>query len=201
LKQQFYNSLTIRNNLQTLKKYGTLIVSLFVAGFLYSGCLVGHKIVYEIKVQPNGTGTATVIYSDIRSNATDDAKLDVDKTNLFSYMLKSTQFVNDMRKEGKDIISRKLYLEEGKLNGKAVYKFNKISDVENLSFEDNFYFVTLSLDDSVIATNGIQLKSATYKRILWDNTFTDLKFEILTEPAEGTKLVSLARFYSEDENK
>lgn len=174
-------------------------VTILIGGLLLEGCLVGHKIVYQIDVNSHGRGVATVTYTDIRSNAANETDLDKDKNTLFSYMIKSNQFVSDMKKEGKEIISRKLYLENGKLNGKASYRFEKISDVENLSYEDNFYYVTLQPDDSVITTNGVILRSSSFKRILWDSTFTSLQFEILTEPAEDAKLTDMAQFYDANE--
>ncbi|MGE5402599.1 MAG: hypothetical protein ACM3S2_19560 [Ignavibacteriales bacterium] len=172
-----------------------------LAGFLFlsvalNGCLVGHKIVYEIKPDKMGKGTATVWYTDIRSDATNDQQFEEDKNNLFDYMLKSSQFISDRKKEGKNVIARELYLEDNKLNGKVTYKFNKLSDVEKaLSFEDGFYFLTLALDDSVLTTNGEIIKSANYKRILWGNDVNTLKFEISIEPAEGTPLKELAPLY------
>ena len=182
----------------SLSKKITLLTFLFTC-FILDGCLVGNKIVYEVNLTSHNKGTATVIYTNIRSNALGGAKLEEDKNILFSYMLKSDKFVDDMKKEGKEIISRDLFLEDGKLNGKATYRFSKLSDVENLSFEDRFYFVTLSLEDSVISTNGLILKSSNYKRIMWDSTFNTLKFEILTEPADSENLTDLAQFHNSDE--
>jgi hypothetical protein len=106
-------------------------------------------------------------------------------------MQKSSRFLSDMKKEGKNIVSRELHAENGKLNGTAVYRFDKISDVENLTYDDGFYFITLALDDSVITTNGEIIKSDKYKRILWSDNVDTLKFQILTEPAEKTPLKDL----------
>ncbi|MDP4176575.1 MAG: hypothetical protein Q8933_21530 [Bacteroidota bacterium] len=159
--------------------------------FFLNGCLVGHKISYEIVSDKSGKGTARVTYTDIRSDAQNDREFDEDKKNLFDYMQKSSRFLSDMKKEGKNIVSRELHVENGKLNGTAVYRFDKISDVENLTYDDGFYFITLALDDSVIATNGEIIKSDKYKRILWSDNVDTLKFQILTEPAENTPLKDL----------
>ncbi|MCX6151827.1 MAG: hypothetical protein NTX22_14985 [Ignavibacteriales bacterium] len=172
------------------------VFSLFVLFATLSGCLIGHKIVYIVDVNKSGPGTATVWYNNIRSDATNDQEFEEDKNNLFDYMLKSDKFIKDMKAEGKTITSRELIMEKEQLNGKAVYYFTKLSDVENLSYEEGFYYLTLALDDSVVATNGEVIKSAKYKRILWDESINPLKFEILIEPTEGTKTKSLAEFYS-----
>lgn len=166
-----------------------------LASLFTQGCLVGHKMSYEIVPEKSGKGSARVIYTDIRSDAKDDKEFEEDKKNLFDYMQKSSQFLGDMKKEGKNVVSRELYVENGKLNGRAVYKFDKISDVENLTYDDGFYFITLALDDSVLATNGEIIKSDKYKRILWGGDIDTLKFQILTEPTDGTPLKELASAY------
>jgi len=174
---------------------------LFLSAFLLmplflSGCLVGNRIVYHIVPNQGGSGTAAVWYMNIRSDATDEEQFKQDQKLLFDYMLKSREFTKERADKGQNITSRELYLEDGRLNGKASYKFDKLSDVEkSLSFEDGFYFLTLALDDSVITTNGEIIKSSNYKRILWDDKIDTLKFEISIEPAEGTKLKDLAPLY------
>jgi hypothetical protein len=171
------------------------LYSLLIFAIIFNGCLVGHKIVYIVDVNKSGPGTATVWWTDIRSDATNDYEFNLDKDTLFHYILKSDEFVRDMKSEGKSITSRELILDKGKINGKAVYFFNKLGDVENLSYEVGFYYLTLALDDSVVATNGEVIKSAGYKRILWDESINPIKFEILIEPTAGTKTRSLSEFY------
>lgn len=168
---------------------------LFFSSVMLSGCLVGHKIVYEIDVDKNQKGTAAITYTDIRSDAASEQEFMQDREYLFDYMSRSDKFILDMRKEGKEIISRELFMEKDKLNGKAVFRFDKISNVENLAYEDGFYFITLALDDSVVATNGEIIKSHNYKRILWDDKISKLKFEIYIEPSQDTKLRDLSKYY------
>lgn len=173
-----------------------LVFSAMAVLALFSqGCLVGHKISYEIIPDKAGKGTARVTYTDIRSDAQNQKDFEEDKSNLFDYMHKSQQFLSDMKKEGKNIVSRELFVDNGRLVGSAVYKFDKISDVENLTYDDGFYFITLALDDSVLATNGEIIKSDKYKRILWGDNIDTLKFQILTEPSDGSPLKDLAAEY------
>ncbi|MEI7811188.1 MAG: hypothetical protein WCJ01_02050 [Ignavibacteria bacterium] len=162
----------------------------------FEGCLVGHSISYEIVADKSGEGVARVTYTNIRSDATNAQQLEEDKNHLFNYMLKSGQFLSDMNKEGKEIVSRNLMVSDGMLNGQGVYRFDKISSIENLTRDDGFYFITLALDDSVLTTNGEIIKSGSYKRILWvDNTDT-LKFRILTEPTDNAPLKEMAQYYA-----
>ena len=75
------------------------------------------------------------------------------------YITKSDKLISQLKGEGKDVITRDLFLDNGKLNGKAEYRFNNIEKVEGIRFEDGFYYLTLALDDSVISTNGQIIKS------------------------------------------
>lgn len=157
-----------------------LLIFLPIAVFSFSGCLIFHKISYTIKVDGN-KGTAEVNIYDIRSDADSPSAFDEDKDYLFNYIWKSSEFIDDMKKEGKEITERNPYLSNDTLNGKIVFNFNKINDVEsNLIFEDNFYYLTIPLEDSVITTNGEIMQSKEFKRILWDSSFKELKFEILS---------------------
>lgn len=170
------------------------VTTVLLLALVSNGCLVGHKMSYEVKPEKNGTGTATVFYHDIRSDAANEQELQEDRKSLFEYMLKSDQFAADLKKEGKTIVDRDLYLEDDKLVGKATYSFENLGSVEGLAHEDGFYFLTLALDDSVLSTNGEVIKSANYKRIIWDESITPLKFEILTEPEDGVELRELKQY-------
>lgn len=172
----------------------TILMIIPVFSFIIGGCLVGHRIAYEVKPDKNGSGTATVMYFDIRSDAQNEQEFQEDRRNLFEYMWKSDQFVAELKKEGKIITSRNLYIEDDQLIGKAAFTFDNLGNVEGLAHEDGFYFLTLALDDSVVATNGEVIKSASYKRIIWDESITPLRFEILTEPSEDVQLKSLKQF-------
>ncbi len=155
----------------------TIIISLVLI-FSFEGCLIFNKISYNIKTDGKA-GTAEVYFYDIRSNADDPSEFEEDKNNLFSYMWKSSEFMENMRKEGKEILHRELYLSNDTLNAKVIFRFTDIRNAENIILEDNFYYLTLPLADSVISTNGEIIESQQYKRILWDNNFSNLKFEIL----------------------
>lgn len=172
-----------------------LPVALLLTSFMLGGCLVGHKISYEIKLDKSKKGSATVVYADIRSDAQTEQEFLEDQNNLFVYMAKSDKFMKDRKSEGMEVTSRNLKVTDSKLNGTVTYNFSKLTSVENLAYENGFYFITLALDDSVVTTNGEIIKSHNFKRILWDETATVLKFEILTEPAADTKLRPLAELY------
>ncbi|MFZ0455081.1 MAG: hypothetical protein WCE54_06255 [Ignavibacteriaceae bacterium] len=169
----------------------TVIILLFTA----SGCLIFHSVSYEIKLNPDKSGTTTVLINDIRSNAKTDENFEEDKNNLFSYMLKSDEFVESMRKNRKNIIKRELYLNGDTLMGKGVYKFDNIKGIEGIEYEGGFYFLTLGVDDSVVSTNGEIIRSKDYKRILWDSKINPLKFEMFSFSFDKDPYRKLAQYY------
>jgi hypothetical protein len=66
--------------------------------------------------------------------------------------------------------------------------------VEKIKYEDGFYFLTLTLDDSILTTNGQIIYSRDHKRILWDKGFKVLKFEMLGYPFKTNEYTRLSPF-------
>ncbi len=155
-----------------------VITFLVFNAVIFNGCLIFHKISYKITTDGK-KGTAEVYFYDIRSNAENPSEFDEDKTSLFTYMWKSAEFLSNMKNEGKEILERELFLSGDTLNGKAIFSFDDISSVENIMIDNDFYYMTLPLEDSVISTNGEIITSQQYKRILWERGIPELRFEIL----------------------
>lgn len=176
-----------------MKKLLFLCILLFSTS-LFDGCLVFHKMSYTINIDKDTTGTATVLVSDIRSDAPAGSNLDADKKNLFEYIYKSPDFISQMKGEGKTITKRELFLKGDTLMGKTDFSFKNIFSVEKIKYEDGFYYLTLTLDDSVITTNGQTIYSKDHKRILWDKSFKVLKFEMLGYPFKKDEYTRLSAF-------
>ena len=181
-------------------KKNIIIAVLFTSATLFlNGCLVSEKISYTVKLETPTSGFVTMQFYNIKSNADNDKEFWEDKDNLFSYILKSEKLKTQLGEQGKDIISRELFVHNNKLDGKAEYKFKDITKVEGIRFEDGFYYLTLALDDSVISTNGQIIKSKEYKRILWDKSFKVLKFEMYSSGFNDKTFKALAPFYKPKE--
>ncbi|MHB8579065.1 MAG: hypothetical protein ACYDA4_04285 [Ignavibacteriaceae bacterium] len=185
-----------------MKKY--ILASAFVISTFFlltlNGCLVFHKISYEVHLETPEKGFAIITAYDMRSESETDADFQKDKDNLFQFMLKSKEFVDQQKKQGKDIYSRKLFVKDGILIGQAEYKFDSINTVENIKYEDGFHYLNLALDDSVLSTNGIIVMSKDFKRILWDKRIKILKFEMFSESFKGNPQRPLAPFYKKQLN-
>jgi hypothetical protein len=181
-----------------MKKNISIIIVSFLLVFLTQGCLLMHSVSYEIKPNGNDNGTAVLTVEDIRSDALDATELNEDKKNLFEFMYKSDDFIEQMKDEGKKINSRELYVENEKLNGIVKFGFDDIEIVEGIIYEEPFYFLTLSPQDSIISTNGEIIVSDEYKRIMWDNTVEVLKFKMFSDDVDSGNLVRLAQYYESD---
>jgi hypothetical protein len=181
-----------------MKKNISIIIVSFLLVFLTQGCLLMHSVSYEIKPNGNDNGTAVLTVEDIRSDALDATELNDDKKNLFEFMYKSDDFIEQMKDEGKKINSRELYVENEKLNGIVKFGFDDIEIVEGIIYEEPFYFLTLSPQDSIISTNGEIIVSDEYKRIMWDNTVEVLKFKMFSDDVDSGNLVRLAQYYESD---
>jgi hypothetical protein len=161
----------------------------------FNGCLLFHKVAYDVILEEPGKGTATVIFYDIRSDARNNSEFSQDRENLFNFILKGKEFLTGIKKEGKNITSRELFVVKDTLNGKAVFNFTDISAVEKINYEDGFFYLTLPLQDSVISTNGEIIVSKDYKRILWNGTERHLQFQIFSTDFSEGEHRKLAQYY------
>ena len=178
-----------------MKRFFSLIIFLFFASLFY-GCLIFHKMSYTINIDKDTTGTATVLVFDIRSDASAGLNLEADKKNLFEYIYESPDFISQMKDEGKTITKRELFLRGDTLMGKTDFSFGSIFSVEKIQYQDGFYYLTLTLDDSVLTTNGQIIYSKDHKRILWDNSYKVLKFEMLGFPFKKDEYTRLSAFFN-----
>lgn len=180
----------------TVSKIIPFIFIVFLTFFL-NGCIVFHKVSYVVNLDTPNSGIATVTAYDMRSNAGTNKDFNEDKTNLFQYMLKSKEFVVQQKMQGKDITSRKLYVEDDKLIGVGTYKFGNVGAVEGIKYQGGFHYLNLALSDSVMDTNGEIIRSNDYKRIMWDSTFKTLKFTMFSFSFEHNNSRSLAPYYKQ----
>jgi hypothetical protein len=170
----------------------------FALTSLMQGCLVFHTVSYEVNLDDEKSGTVTMSVSDIRSDAMNTTELEEDKQQLFQELLKSDDFIKQMREEGKFILDRKLFISEGKLYGTIKYSFDDVSKVESIVYQEPFYFITIPLEDSIVSTNGEIIVSDNHKRIMWDNSIRTLKFKMFSADVESGSLVELTKYLEEE---
>jgi len=175
------------------KLLGILLLSVSL-----QGCLVFNTVSYEVKLEGENSGSVNLQVNDIRSDAINVSELEEDKNQLFNFIWKSDDFVQQMKEEGKLVTDRQLYVLNGKLIGNLSYNFNDITTVEGIQYQDPFYFLTLSPEDSIVSTNGEVIKSEGLKRIMWDNSIKTLKFEMFSANVQSGSLVELSQYLEEE---
>ncbi len=160
-----------------------------------TGCIVFHSVSYEVNVNDDGTGTAFVIIEDLNTDATSKEMIDEDVKSILEYGLKSSEFVDGMKAEGKTITSRHVMVEREKLNAIINYEFDDISKVEGMQFDNPYYYLTIPVEDSIISTNGQITKTTEYQRIVWDKSIKTLKFKMYSDDTSREGLTSIAPYF------
>jgi hypothetical protein len=164
-----------------------------------AGCIVFNNVSYEITINEDGTGIAVLTIEDINTDASTNEAIDEDVKSIFEHGLKSQEFIDNQKNDGKIITSRKIVVDDGKLSAIVSYEFSEISRVEGMQFEDPYYYLTIPVEDSIISTNGQITKTAEYQRILWDKSVGVLKFKMFSDDTNREGLTSLAKFYKKED--
>jgi len=162
-----------------------------------TGCIIFNTVSYEVNLNDNGTGTATVFIDDVNTDATTAETIKVD--NILQHGLKSQEFINDMKAEGKNVIYRNVVVENNKLNVIVKYEFDNVNNVEGMQYESPYYFLTIPPTDSIISTNGQITRTKDYQRIIWDKSIKTLKFKMFSDDTNREGLTSLAKFYKKED--
>lgn len=167
-------------------KYIFQICLAFVVATMLAGCIVVEKRSYVINLNNDNSGTATVTFQDIRSNAIGNKEFDQDVINLID-TYQGEDFILYWKEDGITILNRELYVEDDILSGKVTFKFEDITNIEGIRFDNDFYYLSYLAQDSVSATNGQRIDSGEYKRILWDKGTKTLEFTYFDDMEYQTK--------------
>lgn len=194
MKKSFSHSVIQSFSSHLLSFKNTFLLLILISS---PGCLVFEKISYEIKLNEDKSGSAKIYIWDITSDATDNEAFKQDTSALFTFMLKSDEFIEDMKNEGRFIVRRNLIVNGDNLDAEVEYNFKNIAGVENIVYEDGFYYLTMDIADSIITTNGEVIKSKNYKRILWDDKQKLLRFAIYSGETDAYR--KLARYYKKQQ--
>jgi len=159
----------------------SLLVFFMIIITQLTGCIIFHSVSYDININDDGTGTALITIEDINTDATTKESIEEDVKSILEYGLKSQDFVEDQKSDGKKITSRNVMVEREKLNAIIRYEFDDISKVEGMQFDDPYYYLTIPAEDSIISTNGQVTKTAEYQRIIWDKSIKTLKFKMYSD--------------------
>lgn len=176
-----------------LNKAITLVILTAIV-FFAGGCIDVAKMTYKITIENGMKGHATVHYYDITSDAIGNKEFEEDKKLLFNLMYESQEFVDTMKVDGVSITSRKLFVENGKLNGEITFDFEDISALEPIRYESGIWFLTVMPEDSITAPDGQMVTGTGYKRVLWDGNKTEFEFSRYSPQEEVQKRSFVSEF-------
>lgn len=164
-----------------------------------TGCIIFNTVSYEVDLNDDGTGTATVFIDDVNTDAVTAQTIEEEVNNILQHGLKSQEFINDMKAEGKNVIYRNAVVKSNKLNIIVKYEFDNVNNVEGMQYESPYFFLTIPLTDSIISTNGQISKTKDYQRIIWDKSIRTLKFKMFSDDTNRDGLTSLVKFYKKED--
>jgi len=170
----------------------SIFAVVLVATYLLSSCLTCETKDYTVELNNTGGGKFTIKFNNIMSKKdkeelSKDEEVAKDFEELTDKYMKGTE----MEKSFADakLIDKKLYMENGKLNGIIVFEFAALSEVKLYQYDKNspfqYYLSSLS-SESFSTTNGKQAPD--YIPIVsWDKSLKKLTLTTkVTEPDEKT---------------
>jgi hypothetical protein len=149
--------------------------------FLVSSCLTCETKEYKFVLTGKGKGTLTIKYNGIFSKNNDEEltkkqELQKDYDEMINDYMKGDQLVSAF--PNAKLVSRRLYEENGKLNGEAVYEFTTVGQVHLFQTDSKapYMFLLNSFTfETVKSTNGTQGPDY-FNAIYWNSKLKLLEF-------------------------
>lgn len=154
-----------------------LLPALLLLLFL-PGCLTFKTVEYTITVNKDLSASGVVIFRGIGSDVADPEQRKLDLEGLVEYGLKSTDFINDRRAEGRDIKSRKLYVDNGLLVAEIGFSVKKVSDIEGIYMNEEYIYVDVDPDSQLNSANGEINTYGGGSQVLWKKGPGKLSFAV-----------------------
>ncbi|MBN2892286.1 MAG: hypothetical protein JXL97_10485 [Bacteroidales bacterium] len=170
-----------------MKRY-SLLVLLFSAIIVLSGCLTAQYKVYKFDFKDKTSGTLTITYVNIFSQIYDDedpdSVLNSDYSELAADYLMGSEVESAF--PNAKVVSKKLYEDNYKLNGELVLEFDDISDVNLFQYDKKApYQFYIPSDEDYFDTDGE--KPADYMPVVfWDKKMRSLEVTTTISEMEET---------------
>ncbi len=111
------------------------ILALLLLPVLLGGCLIVEGKDYRFKLNPDGSGSASITFHNIMSAEDESADASAkDYTELITRYLKGNEFEQDH--PGYRNVKKRLYEEDGVLNGEVTFEFDSYEEVGLYRFEN-----------------------------------------------------------------
>lgn len=163
--------------------------------FLLPGCLTFKTVEYTITVNKDLSATGVVIFRGIGSDVADPEQRKLDMEGLVEYGLKSTEFINDRKSEGREVRSRKLYVENGLLTAEIGFSVKKVSDIEGIYVNEEYIYVDVDPDSQLNHANGEINTYGGGSQVLWKKGPGKLTFAVSVYTDEQWPPFSLTQEY------
>jgi hypothetical protein len=159
--------------------FGIAAISLL---FLVSSCLTCETKEYTFALTGKGQGTLTIKYNNIFSKNNDEEltareELEQDYEELINDYMKGDQLISSF--PNAKLVSRRLFEENGKLNGEVVYQFSSIDQVhlfQTSSKGPYMYLLNTFSFETVQSTNGM-MGPDYFTALYWANKLKVLTFK------------------------
>jgi hypothetical protein len=171
---------------------GSFVLSAALAALL-PACLLIRTTEHRIKLNPNGSGEATMRLIDIRSDAPTDSILARD----YSVMMASIQKegLAEFEKGGRKVLSREFYAGGDTLSAEINYTFPGLEQIEGLKVKKDEMFVVVQEGREIVRTNGkVRSWVRGSQRIVWPRDAKRLMYQIREKTLPPS--ISLAPLYT-----
>jgi hypothetical protein len=178
-----------------MKKIRLFVLLVFVAAF-FTSCLTVEKKTYVFELDGKNSGTLTITWENIMSEL--DEGEDVSEED-FDELVNSYLNGDEIESQYPDatIVSKDLYVQNNKLYGKAVIKFDDLAEVKLYKYDKKGpYMLSMSSFSETYSYGNGTYGGDVMPVIFWDKKSKRLEFTTtVTEPNEDDN-VSLAPSYN-----
>lgn len=155
----------------------SVLLSLALAALL-AGCIVSEEDDLTVILNEDGkSGTATVVKFNVQSDERDPAKQQEDFAELMKAW-KSDEYLLEKTKEGVYVKDRQLSTKGGRLVWSETSLFADLATLFAKDVAADTLRLSLGKADSVVATNGIVVRTADTTRVSWPAKARTLRLRV-----------------------
>lgn len=174
----------------------SIFAIVIVSTYLLSSCLTCETKNYTFELNNTGGGKLTIRFNNIMSKK-DKEELSKEEEISADFAELSEKYIagTEMEKSFPDakVVEKKLFEENGKLNGIIVFEFTKIGNVKLYQYDKNspyqYYLSSLS-SETFSSTNGVQAPD--YLPVVsWDKSLKKLTLSTKVQDADAETTTSL----------
>ncbi len=178
-----------------MKRLGAFLFLAVIGSF---GCVTDTAVQHLIRVNPDGSGIAVIIFLDLRSDAVSDSAYAEDLNLLLDFL--AHEKISEFEKNGKKILKKELYLDGDSLSLRVEYEFRDLRSIDGIRITDDEIFFVVNKSKRILRTNGkIKNDSGDGKRLVWKTGTRQISYSIEdVVPSEGQSLSLAYRLHLEE---